>query len=146
LADGRATRICTAAHPMPHPPTRLEKPNRKSPMTWPCLELGQGHQAHISTRMDHTTMTLHRNTAPTAMGHTEANSPSSEMCKRGETRESRGPHHSLNKPTQALPQTFSFQFTRLHWHLQELVIFGTGGSIVISPYKRHVWTHRSLMP
>jgi hypothetical protein len=134
LADCRATRTYIVDHPTPRPPTRLEEPNRKPPTTWSCLELDQGHQVHTSTRRDHTTMMRHRNTAPTAMGHMGANSPLSGMCKRGETRESRELQHSLNnKATRALPQTFSLRFTRLHWHLQEFIIFGTCGGIFCIP-------------
>jgi hypothetical protein len=151
LADGKATKTYTVARLMPRLPTRLEEPSHKSPTTWLCLDLdlglAPGRQVHTSTKRAPTTMTLHRNTAPTAMGHTEVNSPSSEMCKRDETRESRGRQHFLNnKATRALPQTFSLHFTRLHRHLQEFITFGRDGSIFISPYIWHVWIQRSLIP
>jgi len=105
LADGRATRTSTVAHPTPHLPTLLEERNRKSQTTYPCLGLELARQAHTITKKARTTTTLHRSTAPMATDRMEVSNPSFEMCKREGTRESRGHQHFPNKATRVLPRT-----------------------------------------
>ena len=87
LADDKATRRFNVDLPTPHLPTRMEEPNLNSRTTYLCLELGMGRQVLIITKKPHTSMKLHHSTAPTAMGLTEVNNPSFEMCKHEETRE-----------------------------------------------------------
>lgn len=145
MADGKATRKYTGARPTHHRHIRTEEPNRKFLMTRQHLEPGLGRQVHTITRRDPTTMKLHRNTAPMAMGRMGVNSPSSEMYKREETRESRGRQHFLNNKAtrRALPPISSLCFTCLHRHFSEFLVFSRAGSISLyPPHIWHVWKHR----